>query len=305
MQPVPLFPVGTLAGSDDVVDREQFMADATAQLASGQSLVIAGPRRIGKTSVSQEILRRLAREGFYTAYVDLFLVTNVEALAAAITQAVLENRVGLANRAIRTWTEVKDWVASLTLRQRLAGAELELSLHVAHPTPEQMLVAAINLAEHLAARDGRRLVMLFDEFQDVERLGATPLVQRLRALFQEQRHSTYLFLGSQADLLRTLFTDRRQALYRFALLMDLPPVAAADWLKYLQRKFLAVGLNISAQACADLIRRTGGHPYGVMQVANRTYLAAEAADVRDVTADLVAAAYEDVLRVLDRVFEEE
>jgi hypothetical protein len=305
MEPSPLFPVGTLAGADDVVDRQEFMADVTAQLASGQSLVVAGPRRIGKTSVSREILRRLAHDGFYTAYVDLFLATSQESLATHLTQSILENHVGLRNRAVHTWADLREWARSLTLTGRLAGMDILLSHASMDPSPDQMLDEALNLAERIADRDNRRCIILFDEFQELDRIGGTPVFQRLRAILQRQTRCTYLFLGSQASLLYALFADRRQALYRFALLLDLPPIPAAAWSAYLARKFHDVGMRTSDVAVAELLRQTGGHPYGLMQVANRTYLAAMSSGRGEVTAELVASAYEDVLRMLGRVYEAE
>ena len=63
MQEDSLFPVGRVAGPDDVVDREPFIDLIVHELISGQSVMIAGPRRIGKTSVAYEILRRLEQKG--------------------------------------------------------------------------------------------------------------------------------------------------------------------------------------------------------------------------------------------------
>ncbi len=126
-QPRARFPVGTLAGEDDVVDRGPFLAEVTAQLASGQSDVTFGPRRIGKPSVSREILRRLSQRNFYTADIDLFLATGEESFAALLTQAVLESRVGLKSRARHTWGEVVEWVQGRSLAGRLAGVDIELS----------------------------------------------------------------------------------------------------------------------------------------------------------------------------------
>lgn len=304
-EPRALFPVGTLAGEDDVVDREQFIGDVAAQLASGQSVVIAGPRRIGKTSVSREILRRLSERGVFAADVDLFMATSEESLAALLTQAILENRVGIKSRARHTWSEVTEWVQGLSLTGRLAGVDIELSQAPPRPSPDQMLTVALNLAEEIAVRDGRHFIILLDEFQELDRFGGAPLFQRVRAILQQQRHVTYLFAGSQASVLRALFTDRRRALYRFALLMDLPGIPPDAWMAYLTRKFANANLGISELALGWMLDRTGGHPYSLMQVANRTYLAALAANQPDVTAELVAAAYEDVLRTLARVYEAE
>ena len=229
MEAAPVFPVGTVASSGDVVDREDFMTDVSNQLMTGQSVVLVGPRRIGKTSVAREIGRRLAAKGCYTAYVDLFMATSMETFATILSQAVLENRVGLANRAIETWPELKEWTQRLTLAGRLGGLDLELAQSASLPSPDDMVTRALSLPDQLAERDQRRFIIVIDEVQELEHLGGTPAFKRLRAVLQQQRYTTYLFLGSQSSVVSALFADRRQALYRFALLLDLPPVPAAAW----------------------------------------------------------------------------
>ena len=247
MPVVPLFPVGTLAGPDDVVDREAFMADAAAELTSGQSLVVAGPRRTGKTSVGKAVLAELDRAGCHTAYVDLFFATGLESLATQLVQAVVSNRLGMKNRVIHSWEELLSWLGGFQVTERLAGLEVALTRIGPHRTPEQMLDAALVLSEQMAARDQKRLVVLLDEFQEVNRLGGTLLLQRMRAHFQQQRWCTYLFLGSQASLLNALFAERQRALYRFALLRDLPPVPDEAWRMYLHRKFEGEGVELTQE----------------------------------------------------------
>ncbi len=305
MPVVPLFPVGTLAGPDDVVDREAFMADAAAELTSGQSLVVAGPRRTGKTSVGKAVLAELNRAGCHTAYVDLFFATGLEGLATQLVQAVVSNRLGMKNRVIHSWEELLNWLGGFQVTERLAGLEVALTRVGPHRTAEQMLDAALALSEQMAARDQKRLVVLLDEFQEVNRLGGTLLLQRMRAHFQQQRWCTYLFLGSQASLLNALFAERQRALYRFALLRDLPPVPDEAWRVYLHRKFEGAGLELTQQGADTLLARTGGHPYGLMQVANRAYVLLQQGDRRRITADVAVLAYQDVLRTLDRVYEAE
>ena len=305
MAPRPLFPVGTLAGPDDVVDREAFIADVAAELTSGQSLVVAGPRRTGKTSVGKALLSELARAGCHTAYVDLFYATTLESLASQLVQGVLANHLGVKNRLIHSWEELLTWLGGFQVTERLAGFEVALVRSSPPRTPEQMLDAALALAEQMADRDQKRLVVLLDEFQEVNRLGGTLLLQRMRAHFQQQRWCTYLFLGSQASLLHALFSERQRALYRFARLRDLPPVPDEAWRMYLHRKFEGAGLELTPDGADTLLARTGGHPYGLMQVANRAYLLLQQQDMRRITADVALLAYQDVLRTLDRVYEAE
>src|SRR5579859_2474262 len=85
----PHFPVGGPVATDDLVGREPYIRQAAARLADGEHLLIAGPRRIGKTSVMLEVLRRIRRKGIVTAYVDCFGATDLRGLGERLAAALL------------------------------------------------------------------------------------------------------------------------------------------------------------------------------------------------------------------------
>lgn len=78
------FPVGKVVGPSDLVGREPAIQDLTARLMGGQSILVAGPRRIGKTSVASEVLRRLKEQGHPTGIVDLFSISSKKEFAEAL-----------------------------------------------------------------------------------------------------------------------------------------------------------------------------------------------------------------------------
>jgi hypothetical protein len=69
----------------------------------------------------------------------------------------------------------------------------------------------------LAQRDGKRMAVAFDEFQEAARLAGKHVYKRMRAHFQIHENVSYLFLGSKEDLMRTIFAGSREAFYRFAV----------------------------------------------------------------------------------------
>jgi len=79
-----LFPIGGPVTEEDIVDREAFITTLEMRLAGGQSIVLVGPRRTGKTSLAHEVLRRLKKRGFYTATVDCFRLSSRRDLAQAL-----------------------------------------------------------------------------------------------------------------------------------------------------------------------------------------------------------------------------
>src|SRR2546428_9719987 len=74
--PGKYFPLGGPVPAADLVGRERYIQASVERLLDGQNLLVAGPRRIGMTSVMFDALRRLRTEGAYTAYVDVLAATS-------------------------------------------------------------------------------------------------------------------------------------------------------------------------------------------------------------------------------------
>ena len=108
--PGRLFPLGGPVSEKDIVDREDFLVSLGTRLLEGQSIMLAGPRRIGKTSLALEVLRQLKAKGSYIAFVDLFRYNTKKELSLAIIDACLENRSGLS----KTTTALKDGLKKIT-----------------------------------------------------------------------------------------------------------------------------------------------------------------------------------------------
>ena len=166
-----------------------------------------------------------------------------------------------------------------------------------------MLDVAAEATERLGARDGRRVVVLLDEFQEVERLGGTDLMKRLRAQFQRQPHVSYLFLGSRPSLMWALFTTSAAAFYRFAVPAELPTIPAEAWRAYLARKAALYGVTVSDAAVTVLLERTGGHPWSVMEVISEAWMAR--GDAQAITAEHVVVGFGRALARLTPVYEAE
>src|SRR5262245_52924683 len=92
--PSPHFPIGGPVPSDDIVGRESFVRSLASRLGEGNHLLLTGPRRIGKTSIALEALRRLGRKGVITGYVDCQGATDLAGLGEKLADAALAPLTG-------------------------------------------------------------------------------------------------------------------------------------------------------------------------------------------------------------------
>lgn len=299
------FPFGVIAQHDDVVDRKDYIRDMVIRMESGQSAIIAGPRRIGKSSVGREILRQMHDRGHYTAAVDLFAANSMDGFVAQLTESILANRTGLLRRSIRSLDGLRKLIGTAEIKAKLGDVEIGMNWSDTDDAHADNLLRALTLAESLAEKDGCRMVILLDEFQDIERIGSPNLLKQFRAVAQLQKHTTYLFLGSQPSLMRTLFANQRQAFYRFATFCPLPEIPHDAWAAYIENKFENGGLSVTPTAMNLILDRTGGHPYGVMGLLFNAYAMATAAGANRVDADMIASAEEQLLNHLDGIFSQQ
>src|SRR5215472_447113 len=123
-----LFPTDVPIPASQMIGREDDVREIATALAGGTNLILAAPRRTGKTSVCDAALGRLARRGFYTVHLDLFRIADAAELAEALSLAVIANRsavrrlVRRARELGRTALNASQAAAILKLQGQLGEA---------------------------------------------------------------------------------------------------------------------------------------------------------------------------------------
>ncbi|MGI8571913.1 MAG: hypothetical protein ACR2L9_04705 [Solirubrobacteraceae bacterium] len=279
-----LFPTDQPIPASQMIGREADVREIATALASGANLVVAGPRRTGKTSVCDAAVGRLVGRGFYTVSVDLFRIASAAELAEALVAATLSNRSALrrvvhqTRRAGRLVADALHTSAVVKSKTQL-GEELEIAFTpgLAARDPDRYLDYALALPGRIAEADRKQVVMFFDEFQEVAGQSAPygdtdRLTKRMRAIFQRTTGVSYLFAGSLEHLMRDLFTPSHRALYQFGGFHDLRPIDDNAWAGGLGERFAADDCEVEEGALAQIVAYGEGHPRATMLIAQKTHL---------------------------------
>src|SRR5438270_1499282 len=278
-----LFPTDQPIPASQMIGREVDVREIVGSLAGGASVIVAGPRRIGKTSVCDAAVGRLARRGFYTVEVDLFRIASAAELAEALVAATISNRSALrrvlhqTRRAGRFVADVVHTSAVVKSKTQL-GEELEIAFSpgMAARDPDRYLDYALALPGRIAAADRKQAVVFFDEFQEIAS-GQQPygdadrLTKRMRAIFQRTAGVSYLFAGSIEHLMRDLFTPAQRALHQFGGFHALRPIDAAAWAAGLAERFAADDCAVEEGALDRLIEYGELQPRTTMLIAQKSH----------------------------------
>jgi uncharacterized protein len=291
------FRFGEIVEGDYFTDREAEVRALGDDVRHGLNVVLISPRRFGKTSMMLRVVDELRREGVLVAYVDLLRAPSKERLAAHLAAAIyggLESPFDRARQRAATFfqhlrihpkpTLNPDGSFSFDFGIGMIDEDLD-----ADTTLEQLLTMPAAIAHDRQ----RRVALVLDEFQEVVELDPH-LPALMRSIFQMQGEVAHLFLGSRQHLLRRVFTDRGQPLYRLAKPMTLGPISPEIFVPFLRKRFAAGRSQISNDAARKLVSITNGHPNDTQELGHFAWALA-VAEGRPATPDIVERALEAVV----------
>lgn len=267
-----------------MIGRQTDVREITEALAAGTNLIVAGPRRTGKTSVCDAAVGRLVKRGFYAVSVDMFRIASIAEFDEALVAATLSNRSALrrviqqTRRAGRMVADALQTSAVLKSKAQL-GDEIEIvfSPGMAVRDPDRYLDYALSLPGRIAEADRKQVVVFFDEFQEIgdphQPYGdADRLTKRMRAIFQRTTGVSYLFAGSLEHMMRDLFTPSHRALHQFGGFHDLRPIDAEAWRRGLTERFAADDCEVEPDALERIVEYGEGQPRSTMLIAQKSHL---------------------------------
>jgi AAA+ ATPase superfamily predicted ATPase len=249
------FKFGTIVDGRYFTDREDELAKISSYIKSENHLILISPRRFGKTSLIRKVINESGRQYIY---LDLQLVISTEDLASQLLKRVYRIfPVQKLKRYIKTFRLIPSVILNPVT------GETEISFKPGSPdlTP---LEDVLNMIEKLGKED-KKLVVVFDEFQDIFRINSG-LDRMLRGVMQNQKHITYIFMGSSESMIRNIFEKKSSPFYRFGTLMTLPRIASEKFILFLGERLEKITGNAKFLSEA-ILGITDCHPYYTQQLA--------------------------------------
>jgi hypothetical protein len=263
------FTFGDLALDEAFTDRGDELRELVSDMRNGQNVLVYAPRRYGKSSLvlraAQEAMQRKALVG----YCDLMKTPTKERLAAALAKTIYADIASPVGQAFERAAELfRGLRVRPTIEVDPRDGTLRFSFQAGRRKSDidDTIERLLELLGELAAERRRRVVIVFDEFQEILALDKQ-FPNLMRAVFQAQPEVSHVYLGSKRHILERIFNDKNEPFWRSAKQLEIGMIPPVEFAGFIRDRFAASGKGIADSALDRLFAATGGHPYGTQELA--------------------------------------
>jgi len=246
-------------------NRETEQKELIRLIEASQNVLLYSHRRFGKTSLILKVFNQL--KGITPIYVDLYGTTSIP----DFIRAALAGISAAEPKPQRLMKLVRETITSFT-----ASFSLDPVTGLPSVTPqltpdmkEAPLEDVFRLARAVSTK--KKMVIAFDEFQEVARYGGDAFEKQLRKHIQQHQNIAYIFSGSQKHLIMEIFTDVKRAFYRQAASFPLDKISSKAYVSWINGLYQKDNRSIGAELVYHVIQRCDRHPAYIQEFFYRLW----------------------------------
>ena len=225
------FRYGTVVKGDFFCGRKTLLKRCDELFTSSQNVVLYGERRIGKTSLIVEVLRR--RGTMKGVFVDFMGVKSEDDAYKRIVRSLLSHNTkksifdilikGLASLRPQLTIDPMSQLPTLTVDSKIKLEDSSIDSVFS-------IISDIN--------DKAQTLIVFDEFQDLLKLGDSyDILSKLRARIQHLPDVPFVFAGSVRTKMESIFSDPNSPFFKSAIPIMVDKLERKDFEKFIISRF--------------------------------------------------------------------
>lgn len=291
------FVFGSVVTGENFTDREDELKELTSDLTSRTNVIIFSPRRYGKTSLMIKVMEELRERDIICIYIDLFPATSkarfVEIFATSVTRAT-------AGKIQEIVDMIKEYIPGFKFVVRPEGEGVDMGIEIELAKNKKDLDDTLNrlydLPQKIADKKKKKIVVVFDEFQEIVNIDGDEIERSLRTKIQHHKSVSYVFMGSRRHLLEQIFSDKNKPMYRIGKPFNLGKIPSKELSDFIKNRFRAGGVSIGKEVIDHILQHTETHPYYTQQLCHEIWNVCQAKRSNEVAGDFVDIAAEQVMK---------
>lgn len=262
------FKFGQIVDSVSFTNRKKEISLLGDNLLSGNHLIIISPRRYGKSSLVQQFVHKhRTNSDVIHCQIDLFSIHSEEDFYESFARELIKS----SSNKLEGWIQnAKTFFKHLVPRISIGSDPInDFSVSFDMKEVVRHKTEILNLPEEIAKKRKKRVIIYFDEFQNIGTFKKSLEFQKLlRSVWQKHKNVSYCMYGSKRHMMREIFDKTETPFYRFGSLFVLDRIETDHWNKFIISKFKKTNKIISKVLAVQIANLMKNHPHYVQQLAH-------------------------------------
>jgi len=256
------FPISSYYGPEYFCDREDESEHIKNLLQNGQSCILMGNRRLGKTTLIHHI-KHLLPVDYGFIYLDILATENEQQLLDALASALLQTFPEKSSIGRKVWEFIKGLRPAISFDQLSGNPQVSFRVRHFEKPVQDILVFLAGL--------NQPVIVAIDEFQQILSYPEKNTDAWLRATIQQLQNVRFLFSGSRQTLLSELFSNPKKPFYRSASPLKLEKIPQEIYRNFIIKIFRKNGKTLPPNLADEILVWTKCHTYYVQHLCNRLF----------------------------------
>ncbi len=276
------FKYGQVVEGEYFTNREKEIREIKHEIISGQHVILISPRRYGKTSVIENTINQIK---YPSIRLDMQLITDELDFANTFIKKLL---------SLSKFEKIKQFLKRLRIQPAIQynnqTDKISLIFNPGENNLPVYLEDALGLPQIIAEKIKKRIIIIFDEFQEIRRISKN-LEKKVRAVFQYHKDVSYIFIGSMQHMIRDIFENKNNPFYKFGKQIVLTKMDYETIKKFVLKRFASRNMDAS-QIMDKILDITQGHPYYTQQLCHEIFALS---DTNKLSSSFIQKAIENIL----------
>jgi len=243
---------------DSFCNRKQEIVAMLRYIKGSQNVLLYSHRRYGKSSLIRQIFGEIKRKNLKIGamHVELYGTISEKDFITKTFQSLNQLESNFERLLQSVNTALRSIRLNLSIDPATGGTSIAPSFEAVNE--KIVLEELMNILSKYSQK--HKLVIAFDEFQEVANYTEAGFEKRLRSFIQQHSNICYIFSGSQQHLITEMFNSNNRAFYKLAESFPLGKIETKDYIPWIQNLFSRKNVQLSAKLIETIIETFENHP---------------------------------------------
>lgn len=258
------FYFGNEVHNDEFCNRISELKELKNDVTNGLNVLLYAPRRFGKTSLLKKLQNELTSdENTKVIFLDWLSISSVEEFLDKYFHTIASSLESTSDKVMKLFKDMLQIRPNITMKMS-NSSDITYGVSFTKKELDSSFEDIINLPFQYAKKSGKKVVVIFDEFQEAEQF---EIEKKLRTLIQTHGGDVaYIFSGSKKSILSAMFNDKNRAFYKSVKHLVIKEIHLEDWIVFATQRFLQTNKVIESHHIKTIFDITQGFPYYMQQL---------------------------------------